>query len=238
MTLASKGMRVIIAAFRAAAVAAAQPVGQLSWLQTDRSTQTVYLHLNETQQEILRVRPIGVDRIENGSNEARVLLAASTNAQPWTYTPLSPAEDAAALRDLNALVFSRMACSRENQLLFGCWTLAFPLLDFVLTRPHLRAEGSTSLGKSTGMDLVSMLIYGSSEKVIPTTAFAYADAAVNPVLLLDNLEKASMIAALVHFLLLAATGGKKGKRVPGTVSATVREEIRCLVCSTGIEEPR
>ena len=44
-----------------------------------------------------------------------------------------------------------------------------------------------------------------------------------------------MKAAMEQYLALAVTGGKKGKRVPGTVSATVREEIRCLVCSTGIE---
>ena len=189
VTLASKGMRVIIAAFRAAAVAAAQPVGQLSWLQTDRSSQTVYLHLNEADYEILRIRATGIDRIKNGSNEEAVLLASSPATWRWDYHPLSPVDYAAALRDLNALVFARMACSRENQLLFGCWALAFPLLDFVLTRPHLRAEGSTSLGKSTGMDLISMLVYGSSEKVITTSAFNYSDGAVNPFLLLDNLEK-------------------------------------------------
>ena len=235
VTMKTKGVNKIVAAFSAAAAEGARLLPQLSWLHTDRSAHTVYLHLNVAEREILRIRPAGVEQTLNGSNDASVLLTPSTAAQPWHLLPLSPVEQEDALRLIDKLILSRMACSRESQLLFGCWALSFPLMDFVLTRPHLRAEGSTSLGKSTGMDLVSMLVYGSSEKVITTSAFNYSDGAINPFLFLDNLERSGMKAAMEQYLALAATGGKKGKRVLGTVSATVREEIRCLVCSTGIE---
>jgi hypothetical protein len=234
-TTKSKEMAQVIAAFRGKAFDTSHPIGQVSWLHTDKNAFGVYLHINCDDRKIIRITPTGVDLVMNGNNDESVLLARSPNMQPWTFEHLIKSDYENTLHIFDQQILQRMACSRENQLLFGCWVLAFPLIDFALAHPHLRAEGSTSLGKSTGIDLVSTFVYGSPEKVITTSAYNYAEASANPFLFFDNLEKSGMTPQIEQFLLLAATGGKKGKRIPGTVSATIREEIRCLISSTGIE---
>lgn len=235
LTFKSPKVGRIVEAFRSEALLHAVRVNQLSWFQTDRSTTCLYLHMNAADGQIFKISPSAVSRLDNGANDDRVLLLPSPKMRSFAYAAPSTTEYKNALKDFNALVLQGLACSPDNRLLCGCWILAYPLLDFVVSRPHLRCEGSTGKGKSRGMDAMSMFIYGSSELDKITEAASYAVGSRNPAVFIDQIETKDMTPALTKFILTAVSGIQNVKRKPGTVGGVVSEPIRCLIGTSGID---
>jgi hypothetical protein len=130
-----------------------------TWIHTDVKKNHIYLHLNLDSEQILRISETGVNFVNNGANEQNVLLAPAAKMVPMSMVPLNASGYQQAIRDFDALVLANMACSRDNQLLYGSWALTYPLIDYVMMLPHLRCEGISSSGKTRGMELISYFIY-------------------------------------------------------------------------------
>lgn len=101
----------------------------------------------------------------------------------------------------------------------------------------MRLSASTAYGKSTASKLLSILLYGDEmlHHSASTMASMYSLASEYPLLIFDNLETRNMVQALEDFLIVAATGGMKSKRVMDTTSAVAFERIDALVLTNGIE---
>ncbi len=206
-----------------------------SWIHTNVGSDAVYLHLNLEDERILRIDPTSATMVENGSNADSVLLAPASKMSSATLVPLDSAGYQDALREYDSLVLRNLATSRNNQLLVGAWAMTYPLIDYVKTLPHLRCDGVSSSGKTRGMELISQFVYGDNHLKKATEAANYTDGARNPLVLLDNVEVANFNQGLGDFVLTAATGITKEKRVLGTDRDTVLEKVHCLVATNGIE---
>jgi hypothetical protein len=128
-----------------------------------------------------------------------------------------------------------MACTRDNQLLYGSWALTYPLIDYVMTLPNMRCDGISESGKTRGTNLISFFVYGADHLKKATEAANYTDGASNPLVMLDNVEKENFNQGLGDFLLMAATGITKEKRQMNTDRGTVQERVHCLVTTNGVE---
>ncbi|HEY3294023.1 MAG TPA: hypothetical protein VGL38_01140 [bacterium] len=225
----------IIEAFRLKAIANAKRADHRSWFKTDRAARVVYLHLNAADQQIFRISPAKIERIENGANSYDVLLFPSPKIAPWGYQALNAAGFKKAVLAFDELVLSRLACTPENRLLYGCWLLAYPLMGFTSSRPHLRCEGSSGRGKTRAMDIMSTFLYGDSKIKTATEAANYTDASQNPLVLIDNIETKNLTPALVQFILTAVSGIERERRAPGAARSMIVEELHCLLNTSGIE---
>lgn len=204
-----------------------------SWIHTDRSTDTIYINVNSPNAVILKVSRQGIEEIQNGINKEAVLLKSSRKILPMNYLPdADMREGMTALRDL---VFDNMTCEREQRYLILCWMISAFLLDFTPYMGLMKFSGASSAGKTTAARLLSLLIYGNEHLGDPTAASAYAIAAQNPLLIIDNLESDDFTKSILKFLLLSATKGGKEKRTQGTDSDTIQETPKALVLITAIE---
>jgi len=210
-------------------------LNSFTWIHSELNHNTVYLHLNLENEKILRISSDGVEQVENGANEDHVLLAPSAKMVPITLESLNQAGYQDALQDFDKLVLRNMGCSRDNQLMYGAWCLAYPLIDYVMTKPNMRCDGSSESGKTRGTNLISYFVYGADHLKNSTEAANYTDGASNPLVLLDNVEKDNFRQGLGDFLLMAATGITKEKRQMNTDRGTVQERVHCLVATTGVE---
>ena len=120
----------------------------------------VHHFLNLENERILRIDPSGAQLVDNGSNEDAVLLAPATKMAPICVAQLDNIQYRNALKDFDSLVLRNLATTRSYQLLIGCWTMTYPLIDYVKTLPHLRSDGVSSSGKTRGMELISQFVYG------------------------------------------------------------------------------
>jgi len=225
----------IIEAFRLRAAVDAKRSGNRSWFKTDRANRVVYLHMNAADGLLFRVSPDRIDRLENGSKVHDVLLFPSPKIAEWDYAALTPKNYKLALKLFGEIVLTRLACSPENQLLYGCWLLAYPLMGFSSSHPHLRCEGSSGRGKTRAMDIMSTFVYASSKIKTATDAANYTDAAQNPLLFIDNIETRNLTPELVQFMLTVVSGIERERRLPGTARGTVVEELHSLLNTSGIE---
>ncbi len=204
-----------------------------SWLHSDLARHTVYLSLNNPEQEIAKISPEGVEILRNGGNEDGVILQGSPKMKPLHYQPEVDLGEADRL--FRELFLNNLACAPPDRQLMLAWVSCFALLDFAGTHPMLRSEGETDSGKTTGGKLMSALLYGEAEQKKSTEAANYTDGSRNPLIILDNIETAQMTEELVTFMLTSITGIAKEKRKSGTDTETVVERTRCLINTSGIE---
>jgi hypothetical protein len=209
-----------------------------TWVYTDHDKHTLYVSMNDENQHLLKIFPKGIEIVDNGSNADEVLLNPSDKISEIEYVPMGEKERKEALQKLKSMVVDYLACPESDKIFSIAWTIGIFLIDFVRTKPHLRFEGVSSSGKSTGMDLISYLIYGSDQKKIGTIASNYSDGAQNPLVLLDNIEVQNLSRDLIDFILTSVTGITKEKRSSGTDIGIVQEKTKCFICTTGVENIR
>jgi hypothetical protein len=132
-------------------------------------------------------------------------------------------------------LFDNLTCAEPERWLLINWLFCFLLMDFAGTKPMARFEGHHASGKSTASKLISTLIYGAPQQKRSTIAANYTDGAVNPIVLLDNIETKNATDDLIDFLLTAVTGIGNEKRKIGTDNENVIEFTKCLINTSGIE---
>jgi len=205
----------------------------LSWLHTKIADRTVYFNLNNSEHEIAKITPEGIEIMKNGCNEDGVILRKSNKMKPLHYLDDVDLDEADRL--VKELFLDNLTCSSCDALFILAWMSCFLLLDFAKTHPITRFEGPKGAAKSMASQLVSVILYGSEELKTSTVAANYADGARNPVIILDNIEVKQLTPELQQFMLTSATGVVKEKRKGGSDTETVVERVNCVVNTTGIE---
>jgi DNA primase len=185
--------------------------------------------------QLLEIRPNSVRLIPNGLNERRILLSRSEAFRPLNFIELNADEVKSVLETLEELLIKNLACSPDNRTFVTAWGLCFPFGDSVKTRPILRLEGDSGSGKSTAMELLSSVISGCDQKSFNSAAAMYSEGSKVPLLFLDNIERRNLHGDTLDFLLTSVTGVSKKKRKMGTDTEIITERVRCLVCTSGIE---
>lgn len=174
------------------------------------------------------------DRIPNAINKHGMLLELPHHTQPFNCIG---GKFNVGVELLWEKVMSNIAISNENRYLLLCWLLGIIFRVEIRNKPLMRLSASTAFGKSTASKLLSILLYG--EEVLhhsaSTMASMYSLATEYPLLLLDNLETRNMTQPLEDFLIVAATGGMKSKRLMDTNIGVMFERIDSLVLTNGIE---
>ncbi len=203
------------------------------WLYTDRAHHTVFFNLNNDENEIVKITPDGISLIRNGINDDNIVLHRSPTMRPVEYLPDVDVSKAEQL--FKTLIYDNLACPVEERVLITTWISCFLMLDFAGTRPLLRFEGAAESGKSTASKLISTLVFGDQNLENPTIAANYTEGAKQPLIVIDNIELKNATDEFIQFLLTAVTGIVRTKRRQGTDTDTVRESVRCLINTSGIE---
>lgn len=239
ITTADKLGKVTVSVLNASAHLEGKRIRRSTWLETRIDRLEIFLNLKNSRNEILKINPNTCEVISNGSNDDNIFMLNTTEDKvlPIEFQAMSDTEFRDALLLGNELIAKHIPCSLEERWFAYGWRLAFPLYDFTTKHITLRAQGASAAGKSTACDVLSLSLYGESLQGTSTTASLYRDAAINPLVVEDNLESRRFYADEGHgdFYLLAATGGVKQKSAKNTDSGVINERIRALVLCNGIE---
>jgi DNA primase len=205
-----------------------------SWLYTDKATDNVFLNLNSPKNSIIKINTKSIEIIHNGLNDDDILLQSSHKMEPFSYD--TDAHINTGISELKKLLFDNFSCKQDSKFLLICWMISCFVSEFSPhVSPLLKAEGETGSGKTTAARLIEHLLYGSEHLGDISVAGAYAEAATNPLVVIDNLENQDIKNDVMKFLLLVATRGSKTKRKGGTESGVTEESPKSLVMITAIE---
>jgi len=239
ITTADKFGKVTVQVMNASAHIEGKRIQRSTWLESRIERFTIFLNLKNPQNEILKITPQGCELIQNGYNEDGVFMLNCTEdkLKPIQFTQMDDETLKDALDRGYDLVARHIPCSDNERWFAYGWRLAYPLYDFTSKHITVRAQGKSAAGKSTACDVLALSLYGESNQSISTTASLYRDAAVNPLIIEDNLENKRFYNDEGHgqFYLTAATGGMKQKSSQATDSGITIERIRALVMCNGIE---
>ncbi len=208
-------------------------IDELSWIQTNTDTNTIYVNLNATNKTILKIAASGIEEIQNGINTEDVFLGASSKMRSVNYLPDASINEGFVLFD--ELLFKNFTCNRENMYLITCWLLSAFFLDYMPYMLLMKFSGNSESGKSTASKLISILLYGKIHLSNISTAGAYSSASREPLLILEDLEEEERTTTLKKFLRLSATGGEKEKRLEGTTNQTVEQKPKALILTNAID---
>ena len=216
------------------AYSAGHTIKKSSWLHTNKLTDSIYLHFSNHDNSIIKISSKGIEKIQNGLNDDDVLLEASHKMEPFKYD--AEAVINTGISELKNLLFDNFSCKQDSKFLLLCWMISCFVSDFSPhVSPLIKAEGGTGSGKTTAARLIEHLLYGSEHLGEISVAGAYAEAASNPLLVIDNLENQDIRNEMLKFLVLTATRGRKTKRKGGTESGVTEESPKSLVMITAIE---
>ncbi len=205
----------------------------MTWSHTDRLRSVVTLALNGETNNLVEMSPGSIREIPNGSNESRLLLAASDKMIPVVFDP--DVDVAAAMSVLKKDFVESLACATPDAYMFTAWAFCALIMGYTPKHPLMKLSGATKSGKTTAARFFSHILYGNDTVKSGTTASVFSDGARNPFQILDNIENRNMREELLQFLLIVSTGAVREKRKLGTDRDNVQERLDCLVAITGIE---
>jgi hypothetical protein len=205
----------------------------MTWSHTDRLRSVVTLALNRETNNLVEMSPGKIREIPNGSNDSRLLLAASDKMDPVVFDP--DVDVPAAMRQLKNDFIASLACSVPDAYMMTAWAFCSLIMGYTPKHPLMKLSGSTKSGKTTAARLFSHILYGNDTVKSGTTASVFSDGARNPFQILDNIENRNMREELLQFLLIVSTGAVREKRKLGTDRDNVQERLDCLVVITAIE---
>jgi DNA primase len=206
----------------------------LSWIYTDRETDSVFVNLNQQNNKIIKLSADGIEEVDNGLNKESVLLDSPWKVRPFNFLPDARIDE--GMEFLSDKILNNFACERENGYLIICMFISMFLFDFVPYLALAKFSGTSASGKTTAAKLLSLLIYGGEHLSVETSGPAmYRVATMNPLLVLDNLETDNITKTGLNFLLASATKGEKEKAQDGSSSKTVEQMPKALIISTAIE---
>lgn len=204
-----------------------------SWTYASRIEKTVYINIGNG--ELLQIAPNKICSLKNGDNEVDILLHESKKLKPFRYIEDQDITEGINLFD--EIILKNLSCGHSWSLFIATWFLMTFILDFVIEKVLLYCSGETQSGKTTGMRLFGLLLYGQDIVKQSSVAANYSDAALNPFMVLDNIEKEQQKPEMLQFLLVLATGIVKEKRALNSDSGVVEERLRAIAAITAIEKP-
>ena len=239
ISLATAFGRVTVQVMNAMAQEEGKRIKKNTWLETHQAQHSVYLNLKNEREELAKITPLGVELIPNGENVDSIFMhnTPSDKFQPVAFCALDSENLKNALELSEDLIIRHIPCPDYEKWFAYGWRLSYPLYDFTTAHFTLRLEGRHQSGKSSACKILSQSLYGKAFDTTSTVASMFSDAAINPLVMDENIERGDFYRDPGHadFYLIAATGGAKQKRDVGTASGLVLEKIRALLLSNGIE---
>lgn len=118
-----------------------------------------------------------------------------------------------------------------------CWMLTMPLSSFSSVHPGVRIYGEAATGKSTILQLLHTLIYGSFTGELPTftTAALWRKASSEPFILIDNQNVENLAEDLRTLFDLSATEGQRIMAAPNDSHETITQSVKSLIAVTGLD---
>lgn len=201
-----------------------------------RKGHSAYMALNDEAGRQVRITPESIEIVDNGADG--VVTFPYETARPIRVLPDADFDRKRAEEALDRAV-SYFACSDDDRAFLKWYILTLPLYPFAQSHPVLRFRGDSGSGKSTCAKAITTILYGLPVIVSATNAALYRLARRRAVTAIDNLEDREFRGPngqeLQNFVLVSATGRAREKSAQGTDSSVVREEVKSLFLSTGIE---
>ena len=194
----------------------------------------VYMNLCNDRDDILKISPSSAVVIRNGLNDDDILLASPVMPiDPIEFNPDVDIKKGLGL--FKEYVVDVLTVSDNDRLFLACMFIGIFLKDMCSSKPIIRLSGSSNSGKSTAVKIFTALLFGRELALIPTAAMFSTAAAKDPLVCLDNVETSNLTQDIKNILLVAATGGTKGKREINTNQGVIAETYEALIMVTGIE---
>ncbi len=193
------------------------------------------LYVHAGKDKLLKVTEENCSHIRNAVNTDKVLLNLPVPDMEVPGLPNKNVSEGLGL--LRTIFMDNLPMPEEDRYLFVCWLSGVFFRDYIKPKPIVRLLAKTATGKSTASKMASLLLYGQEMLNIAASTMAayYEMSSMYPVVLMDNLETRNMTPLLEDFLLIAATGGVKSKRLISADTGMVQYHANCLVLTNGIE---
>ena len=209
-------------------------IEMVTWIWTDRESDTIYLNLNSPHHKILKLKSGSEPEIiENGTNRHNVLLNDSSQIKTFDYKP--DTSEAEGLSVLKSLIMDSTSCEESLRYFLLCWVISNFLIDYFGDRGLLQIIGSSSMGKSKVAERNSYLVFGENYVGQGSGAADVRTATQNPLTFQDNIENADLNKARVNFLLLLANSATKAKAKTGSDTDVINQKLNALCMITSIE---
>lgn len=206
-----------------------------SWLCSDGDTTglTLRLHLGSRMEEVLRVDTAGARVVQNGDDG--LILRREDDVPQIEWVAGMSSGEASTL--LHRLVGHPLTVAPELRLMMVSHALLMPLREALTARPILFGTGPSGAGKSLFAKVWAAVITGVPDPEEVTTATAWEDARMVPMMLLDNLEARFLDADLEKFLLKAATRGRRRKRSLTSDRGVIQQSAKTIIHINAIGAP-
>jgi len=193
------------------------------------------LYVAAGNDKLLHLTESGFGHIRNAVNKEKVLLNLPVQGMEVTALPCKVPCD--GLNLLKEYFMEWLPMQDEDRFLLLAWLVGVFFRDYVKPKPIVRLLSKTATGKSTSSKLASLLLYGQEMLNIAASTMAayYEMSSTYPLVIMDNLETRNMNSMLEDFLLIAATGGVKSKRLLSADTGMIQYHANCLVLTNGIE---
>jgi DNA primase len=229
----SAGARTFFIVLRSLAVERGDIRTLPTWVQTHVDDRTIYVNLNNSESQVASISPEGVRVNANGNNTHRAILSGTSKFEPLVI-PAGVMHE--RLEDAwQSFIGRHLATDDLSRRAIFTWTVLYPMVEYVGTRPMMRFEGAPGSGKTWAAKMLTTLVFGDDHQKKGTTAANYVDASTNPLVALDNVEMANVTPDLIDFLLTVVTGIRREKRRGNTDTDTVSERPVSLILTTGVE---
>ena len=207
------------------------------WCYCDRDRGVLAIHLHHDAQ-IALVRAGRFEVVENGRAAGMILHCDEGGVAPLRIDPAT-ADPAEALELLDECLVQYLATTPHERSLWVSWVISTWFRHLLGTRALLVGLGPAGSGKSEAAKLTTALIYGSERLIHPTVAALEEEGTRQPFVALDNLETRQIAQneRLQQWLLLAATGAVRKKRLMGTPRGILDQKTDACVLITAIEPP-
>ncbi len=209
-------------------------VDMMSWIHTDRSSDTIFVNLNSAHNKIVKLAP-GQDpqMVENGTNEQSVLLSSSPQMHPFEY--ISNTSEAEGFHALKTLLMDPTPAEIPQRYFYICYGISIFLTKYQSDKGNMQVIGGTSMGKSKVAERLSQLIYGAPYIGKGTGAAETRVAIANPIVFLDNVENRNLNQAVVDYFLAIANTALKPKAKAGSDTEVLYQRLDAFCMTTAIE---
>lgn len=230
---ATNGARLIIQNIESQAYLRGDHTSVPGWIFTNFKTATIYFPLCGKDCRLAKLSPGKIEVVNNGTNTELVLLRTSPKTHQIRY--IHDADVKKGMATIQACFFDNLACDLADKYFMVCQLFFVVLLQYVKARGIIKLSGGAGCAKTSAGAMYTTVVYGEDRMTTGSVASDFSEAAISPVITIDNLESNGVKGSRLDLLLTVATGVARQKRKAGTDSENVYEKSCALTMVTAIE---
>lgn len=195
----------------------------------------IYINQSNKRGSQIRIRPDSIEVVDNGADG--VITVPNEGVMPIEFLSDADGYDHQGAMAVVDKASGYYCCEAQSREFLKWYTLTMFLYPLAQTHPVVRFRGDSASGKSTCAKALTAVLYGAPYLISSTQAALYRSARRRPLTAIDNLEERDFgkDPELQNFVLVSATGRAREKSARDSDSEVVREEVKSLFLSTGIE---